>query len=95
MSGTEPDERRRKRLFFRCTHCAIRELDLILGHFARTVLPQLDSQQLDSFEAILNAGDNDLYKWISGRERPSPELDSQVMELILSIKIDKVNNCQK
>ena len=95
MSGTEPDERRRKRLFFRCTHCAIRELDLILGHFARTVLPQLDSQQLDSFEAILNAGDNDLYKWISGRERPPPELNSQVMELILSIKIDKVNNCQK
>ena len=65
------------------------------GHFARTVLPQLDSQQLDSFEAILNAGDNDLYKWISGRERPPHELDSQVMELILNIKIDEVNNCQK
>jgi antitoxin CptB len=95
MSGTEPDERRRKRLFFRCTHCGIRELDLILGHFAKTALPQLDSQQLDSLEAILNAGDNDLYKWISGRGWPPPELNSQVMELILNIKIDKVNNCQK
>jgi antitoxin CptB len=93
MSGKEDEVTRRKRLLFRCTHCGIRELDLILGHFSRTVLPQLDGKQLDNFEAILHAGDNDLYGWISGRDQPPPELDSQIINMILNIKIDKVNNC--
>lgn len=93
MNGTEDEATRRKRLFFRCTHRGIRELDLILGHFARTVLPGLDGNQLDNFEAILDAGDNDLYEWISGHGRPPPELDTPVMKLLLNIKIDIVNNC--
>jgi len=94
MGGKEDKATRRKRLLFRCNHRGIRELDLILGHFSRTILPQLDGKQLDSFESILHAGDNDLYKWISGRDQPPPELDSQIMDMILNIKIDKVNNCQ-
>ncbi len=92
MNGKEDEAMRRKRLLFRCTHRGIRELDLILGHFARTELPRLDAKQLDSFEAILDVDDSDLYKWVSGRKRPPPELDSQVMDMILNIKIDKVNN---
>ena len=94
MGGKEDEATRRKRLLFRCAHCGIRELDLILGHFSRTILPELDGKQLDSFEAILHASDNDLYKWICGRDQPPPELDSQIIDIILNIKIDKVNNCQ-
>ena len=94
MGNKEDEATRRKRLLFRCAHRGIRELDLILGHFSRTILPQLDGKQLDSFEAILHAGDSDLYEWISGRNQPPPELDSQIIDMILNIRIDKVNNCQ-
>ena len=94
MSGKKDEVTRRKRLLFRCTHCGIRELDLILGHFSRTVLPQLDGKQLDNFEVILHACDNDLYGWISGHDQPPPDLDSQIIDMIQNIKIDKVNNCQ-
>lgn len=93
MNETEDEAVRRKRLLFRCTHRGIRELDMILGQFARTVLPGLDGNQLDNFETILDAADNDLYEWISGRAMPPPAMDTPVMKLLINFKIDAVNNC--
>ncbi|HJO88236.1 MAG TPA: succinate dehydrogenase assembly factor 2 [Alphaproteobacteria bacterium] len=93
MNGKGNELTRRKRLLFRCTHRGVRELDIILGQFARAFLPQMDSQQLDDFESLLEADDNDLYEWISGRTVPPPVMDTHVIKLLINFKIDVINNC--
>ncbi len=72
---------RRKRLLFRCWHRGTQESDLILGSFAET-LADLDSSQLDRFEALLECADPDLFDWVLGGFAPPPEHDHDVMRLL-------------
>jgi antitoxin CptB len=81
MHGPEHDARLKK-LKYRAWHRGFREADLIIGPFADKHLESLDAAQLDAFEHLLEAPDQDLYGWIIGRE-PTPEAyDTDVMELL-------------
>jgi antitoxin CptB len=73
---------RRQRLLFRCWHRGTQESDLILGSFAETSLTDLDSSQLDRFEALLGCADPDLFDWVLGGFAPPPEHDHDVMRLL-------------
>ncbi|MCV6584061.1 MAG: succinate dehydrogenase assembly factor 2 [Marinibacterium sp.] len=64
---TETLEHRRKRLHMRSIRRGIKEMDLILGHYAQTVLPQMPEADLDLYEALLNEPDQDLYTWVNGQ----------------------------
>ena len=77
-------EIRRRRLLFRCWHRGTQEIDLLLGSFAETSLGGLDSAQLDRLEALLDCADADLFDWITGRSRPPPAYDHDVMRLLRS-----------
>lgn len=77
---------RRKRLKYRSARRGTRELDLLLGAFAQAHLDALSEAQLDRYEAILNADENDIYDWLSGRAAVPPERDDEVMKLLLSFK---------
>lgn len=44
------------------------ELDIILQPFADTLLPRLTATELDLVEGFLQASDEDLLAWLSGRE---------------------------
>jgi len=70
------------RLLFRCWHRGTQESDLILGPFAERSLANLDSAQLDRFEALLDCTDPDLFDWIFGCSAPPPEHDHDVMHLL-------------
>ncbi len=50
----------------------MRELDLVLGNFARAKAEAMDNEELSAFEALLDAPDSDLYEWILGIS-PAPE----------------------
>jgi antitoxin CptB len=89
--GSASDDRRthrtdirRRRLLFRCWHRGMREIDLLLGSLAGTSLDDLNSDQLDRFEALLDCADADLFDWITGRSRPPPAYDHDVMRLLRS-----------
>ena len=73
---------RRRRLMFRCWHRGTQESDLILGSFAETSLTDLDSSQLDRFEALLECTDPDLFDWVLGGFAPPPQHDHDVMQLL-------------
>ena len=77
-------EIRRRRLLFRCWHRGTQEIDLLLGSFAETSLAGLDGAQLDRLEALLDCADADLFDWITGRTRPPPAYDHDVMRLLRS-----------
>jgi antitoxin CptB len=81
---SEPLEVRRKRLRFRSWHRGTREVDLLLGPFADRHLPELTPRQLDRYEALLGENDATLYDWITGRVRPPPDQDSDLLRLIMN-----------
>lgn len=61
------NERLRK-ISFRASHRGLKELDLILGGFARAHLPELTGEELDQFEQLLNTPDPQVLAWIMGTE---------------------------
>ena len=42
-------------------------MDLILGNFAKAVLPTMPDEELDLYEALLEEPDQDLYTWVNGQ----------------------------
>jgi antitoxin CptB len=72
-------EKRRKQLIYRT--------DLILGAFARAHLTTFSHAQLDTYEALLEAGDPAIYRWASGQETVPEIYNTDVFQLIKNFKI--------
>lgn len=82
--GDADADARARRLTFRAWRRGFKEADMILGTFADEHLSKLDAAGLDEFERILDAPDQDLYAWVSGRA-PVPEAYAgPVMDLLRS-----------
>lgn len=63
----EAPEIRMRRLAMRSWRRGMKEMDLILGHFADGPLAGLPEAQLAVYEAMLDENDQDLYLWITRR----------------------------
>ncbi|MBM3604096.1 MAG: succinate dehydrogenase assembly factor 2 [Alphaproteobacteria bacterium] len=63
----ETPENRLKRLHMRSWRRGMKEMDLILGHFADDCLAGLAPGDLDLYERMLGENDQDLYLWVTGR----------------------------
>ena len=62
---------RRKKLCFRAWRRGFREIDLILGRFADLHVAAMSVEDLDAFELLLDAPDQDVYSWVAlGAEAP-------------------------
>ena len=79
---------RRKRLLYRCQHCGMKENDILLGGFARRHMAELEDADVERLEAILEAGDNDLYDWITGKA-PVPAAHDHA----LMTRLREFNDC--
>ena len=79
---SESLEIRRKRLKYRSQHRGTKELDLLLGRFAAERLDALDPDQIDCFEALLEAPSPLVYAWVIGQDAPPPEMDSDILQLL-------------
>lgn len=62
---------RRKKLLFRAQRRGFKEVDLIFGTFAAEELATLSESELDQFEALLTAPDQEVYAWLRGHA-PAP-----------------------
>ena len=79
-STLEDIEIMRKRLIFRSWHRGTKEMDLLMGSFADTHVPDMDEGELAQYEELLKENDPNLYNWISGREEPPANVRSDVFE---------------
>ena len=79
--AAESQEARLKRMQLRSMRRGIKEMDLILGAFARDRLGSLSEPELLLYDALLSENDQDLYSWVTGRE-PAPERFSSMMSMI-------------
>jgi antitoxin CptB len=66
---------RRRRILFRAWHRGMRETDLIMGRFADAVIHELSDAELDEFEALMQAPDPEVYRWIAGDAPPPATYD--------------------
>lgn len=78
----EDTDIKRKRLIFRSWHRGTREIDLMLGKFANTHLPQFDARQLALYDRFLNNSDPDIFNWMTGQEPVPPAEDNDVISLM-------------
>ncbi|MEZ5722584.1 MAG: succinate dehydrogenase assembly factor 2 [Paracoccaceae bacterium] len=69
----DPQEARLKRLSMRSHRRGTKEMDIILARFADDRLDGLDAATLDSYEALLEENDQDLYLWVTG-QAPAPDV---------------------
>ena len=69
-------EARRKRLLFRAQRRGFKEVDLVFGTFGAAELAALSEGELDVFEALLHAPDQEVYAWLRGHTPVPPNFDT-------------------
>lgn len=84
---TEPfDEHRLKKLRFRAWRRGFREIDLILGGFADRYGESFTPEEFATFEALLEAEDQDVYAWIISQAEVPAEHRSPLMERLKAFR---------
>ncbi|MGB0163045.1 MAG: succinate dehydrogenase assembly factor 2 [Candidatus Puniceispirillaceae bacterium] len=78
-----------KKLIYRASYTGMKETDLLLGQFASRYLPDLSDEELDMFEALLEAGDPKILAWVQGDEEVPPQFQNSVMNMIKGFKVKK------
>ena len=71
---------RRKRARFRAWHRGMREMDLVMGRFADQELATLGEGELDWFERLMDAPDQQVYAWVTARVPTPPEFDTPLLQ---------------
>ena len=79
---SEKFSNRARRLIYQASYTGMKETDLLLGHFAKVHLPELDDSELDDFEALLEVGDPNIYAWVMEKEPVPVQYDTRVFQLI-------------
>ncbi len=64
-------EIRRKRAIYRAHHRGTKELDLILGRYAKERVPDMDEARLTVFEQLIALPDADIHEWIRAGQPPA------------------------
>ena len=80
-------ETRRKRLLYRSVYRGNKENDILLGQFARAHIGEFNSAELDQYERLLAAGDNEIFDWVSGQAEIPPEADSAVLRRLKAFRV--------
>jgi antitoxin CptB len=81
---------RRKRMLYRCQHRGMKEMDILLGGYAKDHLAGLDDAQLDELELLMDVSDQDLFKWMIGSGAVPAEHDTPLYRAIVSYKRDLI-----
>jgi antitoxin CptB len=76
---------RRKRLLFRAQRRGFKEVDLIFGAFAGEELGGMAEGELDQFEALLTAPDQEVYAWLRGAEPVPAPFDTPVFHRLKAV----------
>mgnify|MGYP003348277068 CR=1 FL=1 len=87
MSDDSELELRRKRLLYRSIYRGNKENDILLGQFARAHIASFDRHELEQYERLLTAPDNDIYDWVAGKAHPPVEMDTPVLRKLMAFQV--------
>jgi antitoxin CptB len=78
---------RRKLLLWRASHRGIREMDVLLGGFARDNIDSMQPSELDELERLIDVPDPELMSWIMGEVAVREEYRNPVTERLLAYRV--------
>ena len=87
MSDDSELELRRKRLLYRSVYRGNKENDILLGQFARAHIDEFGVEELDQYEQLLSASDNDIYDWVAGKTPAPADQDTPVLRKLMSFRV--------
>ena len=88
-SATE-EFKRQRRLLYRAKQRGWLELDVLIGNFAETKLPLMNTAELDQFEEVIELENPDLYKWLSGQQPVPAELsDNEMLKRMIRFVVEE------
>ena len=76
-----------RKLLFRSEHRGTKEMDLILGTFARNFLPTASDDEIEFYADLLMESDPDLYNWISQREKLPDDKTNPVLKKLIGYQV--------
>ena len=77
-------DKRRKQLLYRANHRGIKEMDIILGEFARDRIGTLDNGDLDQLERLMEENDRELLSWFTGEQPVPADMTSPLLDAIFA-----------
>jgi succinate dehydrogenase flavin-adding protein (antitoxin of CptAB toxin-antitoxin module) len=77
-----------KRLRWRCTHRAHRELDWLLEHFLDRHFPNLSPEQETAFVILAEKEDVDLWPMVMGRHECRDPVQARILDMLRKIRAD-------
>jgi antitoxin CptB len=90
LDQTEPTgtslslEARKRRCLYRAGHRGMREMDIIMGSFAKASLHEMSESDVLDFENLIKAVDKNIFAWVTGSEPiPSP-FDTPVLHQMIT-----------
>jgi antitoxin CptB len=72
----------RRKLLYRAWRRGFREADLIFGSFADDHLAGLNPEELEAFERLLEAPDQEVFGWLMGRSNVPAAFDTPLFARI-------------
>ncbi len=76
-----------RKIIWRASHRGLKELDILLGAYARERVPTMSDGDLRDLELLLAVSDNEIYDWLV-RGEPVPEgYRNAVLEDLLAYRL--------
>ena len=75
-----------KRLKMRSMRRGIKEMDLILSHFAQATLDQMTEEELVNYDLLLAENDHDLYSWVTGSAAAPAEFAPMIGKIVAGLQ---------
>jgi antitoxin CptB len=75
-----------KRLKMRSMRRGIKEMDLILSHFAQDALAQMTEEELVNYDLLLAENDHDLYSWVTGTAAAPAEFVPLIAQIVAGLQ---------
>ena len=76
-----------KKLLFRSMHRGTKEMDIILGNFAKKNLDLFSNTDLNEFEEILNIPDDTLFSWYMKKTSIPSVFNNKILKLLMNFKL--------
>ena len=85
--GRGGPDTRRKRLLYRSVYRGNKETTFSSASSRAPISTTLDAAELDQYERLLAASDNDIFDWVSGQAEVPPEADSPVLRKLMAFRV--------
>ncbi len=83
---SELHEHKIKRLKMRSMRRGIKEMDIILSHFADQNLKVMSGDELIAYDHLLEENDHDLYSWVTGATAAPLEFSGLISEIVAGLQ---------